>query len=160
MTPFFRMFLAACVLAIIGFLMSPYANAQEKGLSTIEVRAVGVHVASHHWPQAEWNNSNPGLYVMADVKGPAFLTGSYAVGTYYNSERHQSAYLARVFNVVGPIDVAIGAISGYNRAAVLPLVAPSVKLDVVSGYSARVFVLPKVESTGAWVVHLAVEKRF
>jgi len=141
--------------------MSPYANAQEqKGLSTIDVRAVGVHVASKHWPQAEWNNSNPGLYVMADVKGPAFLTGTYAAGTYFNSERKQSVYVARVFNVVGPLDVAIGAITGYKRASVMPLVAPSVKLPIAYGFAARVFVLPKVEPNGAWVAHLAVERSF
>lgn len=152
----FRKALCLVALAACAFLMSPNANA---GLS-IEPVGVGVHVGSHHFPSQSWNNSNPGLYLMADVKGPAWITGAYAVGTYYNSERKQSAYVARVFNVYGPIDVAVGVISGYSRSPVLPLVVPSVRLDIGDNWAGRVHFLPKVEKSGSYVVHFSVERKF
>lgn len=143
---------ALIALAVMG--LSTFACAD------VQLTGMGVHIGSHHFPAQQWNNSNPGVYLKADVAGPAYLSGSYVLGTYYNSERNQSAYLARVYPLFRNVDVAVGVISGYKRAAVLPLVVPSVRLDLWDNWVGRLSVLPKVEKSGSWVAHLSVERNF
>ena len=106
---------------------------------------LGVHIGSHHFPNKEFNNANPGLYYIAD--------NGATVGTYYNSERKQS-YYAGYTTEFGWLRVQVGAITGY-RNRVLPMVAPSISL----GYGFRLVALPKLERAGATVVHLTWETK-
>ena len=104
---------------------------------------LGVHIGSHHFPSKDFNNVNPGLYYVAD--------NGATVGTYYNSERKQSVY-AGYTTEFGWLRVQVGVITGY-QGRVLPLVAPSVGL----GHGFRLTALPKVERSGASVIHLSWE---
>jgi hypothetical protein len=74
-----------------------------------------------------------------------------AAGWYYNSERRGSAYTYGRYAVYKQdrwdIGVAIGAVTGYQRAAVVPMAFPEVCYSWVCGLFA-----PRVESTGANVV--------
>ena len=105
---------------------------------------VGFHIGSQHFPAKQYNNFNPGAYYIH--------SSGATIGTYYNSERRQSVYAGWTWDY-GPWRLQAGAITGYRRAAVLPLIAPSVSL----GYGFRLTVLPKVERRGSAVVHLTGE---
>ena len=105
---------------------------------------LGLHIGSKHFPAQQYNNANPGAYYIHD--------NGATVGTYYNSERRQSVYAGWTWDS-GPWRLQVGAITGYERSAVLPMVVPSVAL----GYGFRLTVLPKVERNGSSVVHLMWE---
>lgn len=107
---------------------------------------LGFHIGSQHFPAQDYNNFNPGAYYIHD--------NGATVGTYYNSERRQSVYAGWTWDY-GPWRLQAGAITGYRRAAVLPLIAPSVSL----GYGFRLTVLPKVERRGSAAVHLTWEMK-
>ena len=105
---------------------------------------LGFHIGSQHFPAKQYNNFNPGAYYIH--------SSGATIGTYYNSERRQSVYAGWTWDY-GPWRLQAGVITGYRRAAVLPLIAPSVSL----GYGFRLTVLPKVERNGSSVVHLMYE---
>ena len=107
---------------------------------------LGVHIGSQHFPAQQYNNFNPGAYYIHD--------NGATVGTYYNSERRQSVYAGWTWDS-GPWRLQVGAITGYERRAVLPMIVPSVAL----GYGFRLAVLPKVERGGSSVVHLMWETK-
>ena len=111
---------------------------------TAHADTLGFHIGSQHFPAKQYNNFNPGAYYIH--------SSGATIGTYYNSERHQSVYAGWTWDY-GPWRLQAGAITGYRRAAVLPLIAPSVSL----GYGFRLTVLPKVERGGASVIHLTWE---
>lgn len=107
---------------------------------------LGLHIGSQHFPAQQYNNFNPGAYYIHD--------NGATVGTYYNSERRQSVYAGWTWDS-GPWRLQVGAITGYERSAVLPMVVPSVAL----GYGFRLTVLPKVERNGSSVIHFMWETK-
>lgn len=107
---------------------------------------LGLHIGSQHFPAQDYNNFNPGAYYIHD--------NGATVGTYYNSERRQSVYAGWTWDS-GPWRLQVGAITGYERRAVLPMIVPSVAL----GHGFRLTVLPKVERNGSSVVHLMWETK-
>lgn len=113
-----------------------------------KIEAYGLHIGSHHAPARDFNNWNPGAYVR--------WTNGATVGAYYNSERRMSAY-AGYTHQWGAFAVTLGAITGYERRAVLPLLVPSVRLGSVGPASFRLAVMPKIEKRGATVLHLMME---
>ena len=114
--------------------------------SATHADTLGFHIGSQHFPAKQYNNRNPGVYYIH--------SSGATIGTYYNSERRQSVYAGWTWDY-GPWRLQAGAITGYRRAAVLPLIAPSVSL----GYGLRLTVLPKVERLGSAVVHLTWEMK-
>ena len=76
-----------------------------------------------------------------------------AAGWYYNSERRGSTYAYGRYSVYKQdrwdIGAAVGAVTGYQRAAVVPMAFPEVCYAWVCGLYA-----PRVEHTGANVVGL------
>lgn len=114
---------------------------------------IGLHLGSYH-ASGDYNNFNPGVYVYHN---------GWTAGTYYNSERHQSVYAGYTFEhpLVGPFSggLTVGAITGYQRAAILPLVVPSVSLRVSPSVSARLSVIPPVSGMPL-VLHASIEWRF
>ena len=107
---------------------------------------LGFHLGSQHFPAQQYNNFNPGAYYIHD--------NGATVGTYYNSERRQSVYAGWTWDS-GPWRLQVGAITGYKRRAVLPMIVPSVAL----GYGFRLTVLPKIERGGSTVIHLMWEMK-
>lgn len=121
--------------------------------TAISAQTFGLHVGSWH-SEPGYNNSNPGVY--------GSTADGWTAGTYYNSIRRQSAYAGwtgrRDVNAYVSAEVALGLVTGYKVAPVLPLVAPSVVLHGTSGPAARITVLPKFfDAQGASVVHLSLE---
>jgi hypothetical protein len=125
-------------------------------IATITAITLGVHLASIHTPDHGQNNTNPGIYAIVD---------GWAAGVYRNSYKRTSAYFGYVVNAWGPIDITVGAVTGYKKdpvtgygwssGNVAPMLVPSMRL----GY-ARVFVIPQVQKKASWVFHLAIEKEF
>ena len=74
-----------------------------------------------------------------------------AGGWYHNSERHGSGYAYGRYAVYKQdrwdIGVAMGAVTGYRRAAVVPMAFPEVCYSWVCGLFA-----PRVENAGANVI--------
>lgn len=106
----------------------------------------GVHLGSVHF-SGDYNNVNPGVYINHN---------SWTGGVYYNSERHVSAYAGYTVST-GPIDWTLGAITGYQRAKVLPLVAPSFKYDFNEQIGARVVLLPNPFKPKESALHFTLE---
>ena len=107
---------------------------------------LGLHIGSQHFPAKQYNNFNPGAYYIH--------SSGATIGTYYNSERRQSVYAGWTWDY-GPWRLQAGAITGYERSTVLPMVVPSVAL----GYGFRLTALPKVERDGSAVIHLMYEMK-
>lgn len=109
-----------------------------------QAQVLGVHVGSHH-VGGGYCNENPGIYYRAE--------SGLTLGAYRNSEcRRWSAYAGHTWG--DHIALTVGAVTGYERASVLPLVVPSVRFG-----PARVAVLPPVGGMPT-VIHLMLEKRF
>ena len=125
-----------------------------------DVNRIGVHIGSVHFPAKDYNNFNPGVYVYHN---------GWTAGTYYNSERHQSFYAGYTFEYAPSfasgmvrLGATVGAITGYERAKLLPMVVPSVSVSIPGGLGSavRIAVIPPLERNGSAVLHLALEARF
>lgn len=117
---------------------------------------VGLHLGSWHETPG-YNNTNPGVYVYHN---------GWTAGTYYNSERHQSYYAGYtfehpLFDGGVRLGATAGAITGYERAKVLPMVVPSVAVSIPAGLgsAARLSFIPPIGGMPT-VLHLSVEFRF
>lgn len=108
--------------------------------------AIGLHMGSVHLPARDYNDFNPGVYVVNK-------TGQIA-GGYYNSQRRASFYLGQQFQVYDPVSVIVGAVTGYDRALVLPMVVPSAKIGMF-----RLSVVPRVGPVDSTAIHLSLEKQ-
>jgi hypothetical protein len=92
-----------------------------------------------------------GLNYGAGVEHAVTQDWTVAGGWYRNSERHGSGYAYGRYAFYKQdrwdIGVAVGAVTGYRRAAVVPMAFPEVCYAWVCGLFA-----PRVENTGANVV--------
>lgn len=111
--------LALCILCYL-FLFQNTCHAQSVTLLS--------GFQSHH-SQPGYNNNNTGLGIRVDSGA---LEG-FAIGTYDNSIRRQSYYIAREWqwDVVGPVSVGIlaGGVTGYQWK-VTPLLLPEAVLRI------------------------------
>lgn len=117
-----------------------------------------VHVASVH-TKAGYNNTNPGIGLRwADAHGDGPVAGVYR-----NSEWRNSAYAGYAWNwqVAGPVSAqfVVGAVTGYKRGTVVPLVMPSVAYAVGPKTAVRLSGVPPVGSIPG-VVHLSFDYKF
>ena len=110
---------------------------------TCAALAIGVHLGTYHFDASKgYNDFNPGVYAICD---------GWTAGTYHNSERRQSFYAGRTFPL-GPLDVTIGAVTGYKSATLTPMLVPSHKFE----NGARLGLLLPAEKGGGGV-HLSWE---
>lgn len=138
---------------------------------------IGLHTVSLHLPQEDYlNNVNPGIYVRAENGATA--------GVYRNSIGRASFYAGITFEY-GPFALTLGGLTGYKiKRESVPcndeqkaagwstgctfdfgnqkhsfglLVAPSVRLPEVFGFTPRVTGLPKFTAKGHNVLHLTIE---
>jgi len=111
------------------------------GETYVQLNGISAH------DQPGYNGLNYGVGVEHTVTNNWTMAG----GWYYNSERRGSTYAYGRYAVYKQdrwdIGVAIGAVTGYQRAAVVPMAFPEVCYSWVCGLFA-----PRVESTGANVV--------
>lgn len=110
---------------------------------------MGLHMGSWHEDKA-MNNFNPGVY--------ARWKNGFTAGAYYNSEKRPTAYAGWTFHdKIDRFAITLGAATGYKRAAIVPLVVPSVRFGVNENTSVRLSAVPL---KGQAAVHLSLEKRF
>ena len=139
---------------------------------------IGLHLASVHVPAHDWqDNFNPGIYAQHVDTG-------ITLGTYHNTLGRQTVYAGWTYNW-GPASVTLGAATGYkketkevpcsaewakyysrctmtlgqSKSALVPMLAPSVKLPTVLGVTPRVSFIPGLAGS-ANVFHLSIEKTF
>lgn len=103
---------------------------------------LGVHAVSVH-NQSGYETLTPGLYARA----PSGLT----FGAYRNSHARVSAYVGHTWERNG-FALTLGAVTGYERAKVLPMIVPSYLTD----RGLRVSLL--VNPWGASAIHLSYER--
>ena len=109
----------------------------------IQVNGVSVH------DRPGYNGLNHG----AGVEHTVAKDWTVAAGWYYNSERRGSGYAYGRYALYKrhswDIGVAVGAVTGYQRASVRPMAFP----EVCYAWACAMFA-PRVEATGANVVGL------
>ena len=169
--------LLSTALMVLGALCVPgSARADELAEAGAPLRGwtVGAHIATRHLPErAHLHDTNPGLYLVAPE--------GWVAGGYRNSLGRTSLYAGHVFSA-GPAALTVGVISGYRRRATLyearcadaaytwcvrwdtgvkaelaPLVAPSLLLPALAGWSARISYLPSFGQLKSDALHLSVE---
>jgi hypothetical protein len=134
------------IIASMLFLGQQVAFAQ-----AIEAPAViGLHLATLHSSRG-WCDANPGLY--------ARWSGGFTAGAYRNSECHPSAYAGWAWQTHGSVraGVMVGAVAGYKAHPIMPLLLPSVAIDLTPSIAARLTYIPKVEKRGAHALHFSLE---
>jgi hypothetical protein len=155
--------LALLAGALTAALLSP---AQAEGLTPT---GVTLHTVTRH-SKPTFNDNNPGIGLQwLDEQR---LDG-LAVGAYRNSECRarmtpdrckESAYAAYMWQwkLTDKVKagVAVGAVTGYTAAPVLPLVTPSLAYSASKGVDVRVTWAPKFQQQGAHAFHLTVEYSF
>ena len=140
------LFLLTCIMLSCASMAPAHADTR-----------IGLHIGSQHFGKTadQFNNTNPGVYVYHD---------GWTAGTYYNSERKQSAYAGYTIEgaLVGPFSygLTLGAITGYSRANVLPMVVPSVSGRLTDTLSVRLSGVPPVGRGSSAAIHLSIERRF
>jgi hypothetical protein len=109
----------------------------------VQVNGVSVH------DRAGFNELNYGTGIETSVSDRS----SVAVGWYRNSEYRGSVYAYGRYAVYKKdswdIGIAVGAVTGYQRAAVTPMAFP----EICYAWTCAMFA-PRVEATGANVVGL------
>jgi hypothetical protein len=121
-----------------------------------EIAHFGLHIASVHVPQYNYNNANPGIYVR--------MESGMTYGAYYNSERRMSAYAGYTYDFNDTFSVTVGVISGYKmggeKTRIMPMVVPTMKLGKIGETTFRLAVIPQLTSSkrqGSTVIHLMAE---
>lgn len=127
-----------------------------------EPLTVGLHLHSVHVPAKEQdNNSNWGAYVRTD--------SGLTVGGYRNTLRRNSFYIGQSSQLIGPVDVTLGGITGYkikdgqgwSRSYIAPLVALSAASPAqVMGVTPRLTLVPGHLIKARTVLHISVEGKF
>lgn len=114
-------------------------------MSTAASWLIGLHLMSLH-AQPGMETVTPGVYARYEPTGAT-------LGLLRNSEGRASVYAGLTLQRA-PLAVTLGAVTGYQRASVLPLVVPSVRFDG----GLRLSVIPN--PFGAWALHLSAERNF
>lgn len=92
--------------------------------------ALGLNLGTYHFDrESHFREFNPGIYAVCD---------DLAAGVYLNSQSHASIHAGKVFKL-GPVDIEVGLVTGYQSAPVLPLVIPSMRFG-----SVRIGLIPPV----------------
>lgn len=117
---------------------------------------LGVHLATAHFggapnsPHVE--NVTPGIY----LRTPSGLTA----GVYSNSEGGTSAYLGQTYETDSRrFAITVGAVVGYRVAPVLPLVVPSVRVEITQHAAVRLSYNNPLKGAPSGV-HLSAELSF
>ena len=125
------------IVAVALLLMSLAIHAQ----TYVQVNGISVH------DQSGYNGFNWGAGLERSITNHWSIAG----GWYFNSEYRGSTYAYGRYAFYKKdswdIGVAVGAVTGYQRASVVPMAFP----EVCYGWTCTLFV-PRVENTGANVI--------
>lgn len=142
-------------IAILLALTSVAAIADEDNKPLDEVVAYGIHIGSKHFPQYNYNNVNPGVYVR--------MKSGMTYGTYFNSERRTSVYAGYTYEFNDRFAVTVGLVSGYSlgkeKTRIYPMIVPSMKLGKIADTTFRLAIMPQASSKnfGSTALHLTAE---
>jgi hypothetical protein len=121
---------------------------------------LNVHVAAWH-NEPGFESVTPGIGVVCDTK---WTDVRAAGGVFRNSIGRTSVYVGGSWQPLhlGPVRVGAfgGVITGYPRAAVMPMAAGLVSVRITPRIDAHVTVLPTVKGTTPLTVALSVEYKF
>ena len=132
------------------------------GLCAVATSVIlGIHTLSYHTDVGgHYNNVNTGAYVSYN---------NFTVGTYWNSDRRQSTYIGKEYELTEScrFDATVGVISGYKKS-LTPAVILGTKIDLsdISDNSfMHLVIAPTTRSDNGGhlygvVIHAMVEKRF
>lgn len=116
---------------------------------------IGLQLASAHFghdaSSMEW--VTPGVY----ARHPSGFTA----GVYRNSEGRGSAFAGWTWQTESRTwAITVGAVAGYQRASVMPMVVPSVRLPV-GDFAVRLSVVPPIAKHGiVGALTVALERDF
>lgn len=122
----------------------------------LEAWIIGLQLASAHFGSGaeamEW--ATPGIY----ARHPSGFTA----GAYRNSQGHGSAFAGWTWQTESRTwAITVGAVTGYERASVLPLVVPSMRIPMGdTGVALRLSAVPplaKQHIVGALTLALETE---
>lgn len=116
---------------------------------------VGAHLATAH-SQPGFEGVNPGLYVQA---------GAVSGGVYRNSHARTSVWAGYSVHSrrldLGLVGVraagTVGAVTGYPRAAVMPMINASLAVDAGGPVAIRFTAIPNPLPKGAHALHVSIE---
>ena len=112
---------------------------------------LSLHLLSMH-DAPGFNSITPGISIRTAESG-------YMAGILQNSEGGTSLFAGRLLESSDKHwAIALGVITGYAAAPILPLVTPSYSSSLGSGWGYRISWLPKVNSNGANALHFNLEK--
>lgn len=115
---------------------------------------IGLHLATAHGPAPEGvqlQSFNPGVYVRA--------ASGLTVGAFRNSHGRASVYGGWTWSTTDQRwSITAGAVTGYPRARVLPLVVPSMRVGIADGWALRTSLLVNPARDGAHGLHFGVER--
>lgn len=117
-----------------------------------------LHTVSAH-TKPGYNNVNPGVGLRwADAQGDGPVAG-----VYHNSERNTSVYAgyAWSWHVAGPVsaELTVGGVGGYKRAAVAPMLLPSVTYAITPKVAVRLSGAPPIRDIPGFA-HVSFEYKF
>ena len=118
---------------------------------------IGLHLATAHVGApagTDLNSATPGVY----LRTAAGLT----LGAFRNSHERGSAYAAWTWTTAdGRWSITAGGVTGYPSAKLSPLLAPSLRIGLgalAPNWAARITLLPKARTDGAYGIHLSTER--
>lgn len=123
-------------------------------IATVAAVAIGAHLYTHHFDEqfAGMKDFNPGAYARFD--------NGVTVGGFRNSFERTSLYLGYTWRTENDrFALTVAGTTGYAYAKVSPMFAPSVRIGLWEGFSARVAYVPRAPRIGAaHGLHLTVER--
>ncbi|UXH80216.1 hypothetical protein [Roseateles amylovorans] len=143
--------------ATLGLHLVSYHSGPQERVTTLYVDQDG-RVVDQSTRTTRFNGFNPGVYYRFENQAQ--------VGLYYNSVRRWTVYGG--YLATSPrwplLGLFLGAASGYTvhrRArAIVPIVAPSVRLPMGSDVQANLSWYPDIGRYAVQAFHLSVERRF
>lgn len=116
---------------------------------------IGLQLVSAHYGSGasslEW--ATPGVYVRAPIGATASV--------YRNSEGRASVLAGWTWRWCdGAVAITAGAVTGYSMGRVLPVVIPSVRIQLADGAALRVSLVPPIKEpaiTGAVTLSIEME---
>lgn len=121
---------------------------------------VGLHLWTTHFGACypmhhecrQYESSTTGIYWR--------VPNGFTIGGYSNSYGRDSAYAGWTFETSDKrFALTLAGVTGYVRAVVIPLIAPSVRLGLSDGFALRISGAPKTIGGNA-MLHISVEKQF
>lgn len=134
--------------ALICFAACQSASAMEAPVD------VGLHLGTWHSGPGFCSNT-PGVF--------ARWQSGLTIGAFKNSEcERYSGYAGWTWESAGRVRAAItvGMVTGYKLSPVLPLVAPSIAVDLTPSIALRMTYMPKIAKDGAHAINFAIQHSF